>query len=266
MKIDLTSNSFRDIPQGLPCLAPNLSTLIMSNNNVSELNCLAVFPVSLSSLDLSQNQLKCFQPFGNLNPTFSRACYSVSEGYRPPIRRRVSGDDRDIHSSGNRICRHARHKTLPNLKRLDLSNNQIKDIYLTLPSRPRLASDSAATRNPRRGKGATLLLDKEVARKTKADHILFPSLQTLYVSNNPIIALPHDIGIQSKLGALHLNHTEVTRLPPELGLLSDLWDLQYQGLLLQDIEPSVLERKRTKDVVGYLRSILEKYVRVSCVL
>ena len=206
------------------------------------------------------NQLKNFCPFGSVSTQLSATCYSVVEGERPPIRRRVSDEVKVVNSPMNRLCRHARHKKLSNLKRLDLGNNQIKDINLILPNRSRLASDSVAAQNSRSRKGSTLLSDKEVVRKTKADHILFPSLQTLYISNNPVTTLPRDIGMQSKLGALHLNYTEVTHLPPELGLLSDLWDLQYQGLQLQNIEPNVLERKRTKDVVGYLRSVLEKYV------
>ena len=259
MKIDLASNHFRSIPQGLPCLAPNLSTLNVSNNSISELNCLAVFPASLSSLDFSHNQLQHFRPFGDLSTLVNKTCYSSVEGDRPSLRRRVS-DNKGVPSAGNRLrfCRHSRHKILPHLKRLDLSRNQIKEICLIIPHRDRVSSDSPETRNSRKGKGSAWLTEKEVVKRTKADHVLFPSLQTLYLSNNPISALPKDIGMQSKLGALHLNHTEVSQLPPELGLLSDLWDLQYHGLQLQDIDSSVLERKRTKDVVGYLRSILEK--------
>ncbi|KAK3754845.1 hypothetical protein QZH41_011322 [Actinostola sp. cb2023] len=45
---------------------------------------------------------------------------------------------------------------------------------------------------------------------------------------------------------------------------SDDEEEEYVGLTLQDIEPSVLERKKTKDLVSYLRSVLERSKPYPC--
>ncbi|XP_068698664.1 leucine-rich repeat serine/threonine-protein kinase 1-like [Montipora capricornis] len=247
-KLDLSSNQIAKIPLGLSCLATNLLTLNLSNNHISDVPSLALFPTSLGTLDLSYNNLTSFYPiaenaiYGNVS---EHRCYSVIEGQRPSLKQRRISAESGLHLSGKvRLCRHSKHRILPHLKRLDLNNNKLVEIYFLLP---RYRSVSAAT------------LSESTAAKSRGPSILYPSLQSLTLSENSELAtLPRDIRVLSKLGSLHLNRTKITHLPPEVGLLSELWDLQYQGLQLQDIEPSVLERKKTKDVVGYLRSVLER--------
>ena len=247
-KLDLSSNQIAKIPLGLSCLATNLSTLILSNNNISNVPSLALFPTSLGTLDLSHNNLTVFHPvaenlvYGNVA---EHRCYSVIEGQRPSIRQRRISADSGIQTGGRvRLCRHSKHRILPQLKRLDLNNNKLVEIHFLLP-RNRPASVASFTDNS--------------PGNSRGPRVLFPSLQSITLSDNSELwTLPRDIGMLSKLGSLHLSRTRITHLPPEVGLLSELWDLQYQGLQLQDIEPSVLERKKTKDIVGYLRSVLEK--------
>lgn len=242
-KLDLSSNQIVKVPLGLSCLATNLGTLILSNNNISDVPSLALFPTSLGTLDLSHNNLTAFHPIAENIPygngTESR-CYSVIDGQRPSIRRRISAEN-GLQVGRARLCRHSKHRILPHLKRLDLNNNKLEEIHFVLPRNRPASVASVAETTPARSPG-----------------ILFPSLQSLSLSNNELWSLPRDVGALNKLGSLHVSHTKITRLPPEVGLLSELWDLQYQGLQLQDIEPSVLERKKTKDIVGYLRSVLER--------
>lgn len=247
-KLDLSSNQIVKIPLGLSCLATNLVTLNLSNNNISDVPSLALFPTSLGTLDLSHNNLTAFHPiaenavYGNVS---EHRCYSVIESQRPSLRQRRISAESGLQSGGRvRLCRHSKHRMLPYLKRLDLNNNKLEEIHFLLP-RHRPASVSSITEN--------------TPANSRSPSCLFPSLQSLTLSeNSELMSLPRDIGVLSKLGSLHLNRTKITHLPPEVGLLSELWDLQYQGLQLQDIEPSVLERKKTKDVVGYLRSVLER--------
>lgn len=244
-KLDLSANQIVKIPLGLSCLATNLVTLILSNNNISDVPSLALFPTSLGTLDLSHNNLTRFHPiaenFLHKNATESR-CYSVVEGQKPGMRRRISAEN-GLQAGKARLCRHAKHRALPNLKRLDLNNNKLEEIHFTLPRTRPASVASVSDPTPVNSKGPS---------------VLFPILQSLTLSNNELWNLPKDVGVLSKLGSLHVSNTKITRLPPEVGLLSELWDLQFQGLQLQDIEPSVLERKKTKDIVGYLRSVLER--------
>ena len=54
-------------------------------------------------------------------------------------------------------------------------------------------------------------------------------------------------------------NADVTELPPQMGLLSRLWNLNTQGCKLQEPLKSMIESKKykTMDVIGYLKSVLE---------
>lgn len=230
------------IPKGIACLATNLQTLNFSNNNITNIDTLAYFPTSLSSLDLSNNKLESFDPQSiNLPPS---SCYASVDGKRNSF-----GMSHGRGSMKSRVCRHLRHRTLPNLKRLDVNNNNISEITFSTSQ-----VHASPVKSPTGSKSTSWFAGID----DKSSAVLYPSIQSLNISGNPIMDLPKSVGLLTKLGSLHISHTEIAKLPAEIGLLSDLWDLQYVGLTLQDIEPSVLERKKTKDVVSYLRSVLER--------
>lgn len=251
LKLDLSHNQFKTVPMGLPCLATNLQTLNLSNNNIFEVKTLAYFPTSLASLDLSNNRLEEMSPLLAELPV--KRCYAVVERQRGGIGMSTRPRSASKSSLKGRVCRHQRHRTLPNLKRLDVNNNSIK--ILTFSKLKSNATPNTHSRSQSGSKYAAWF-----ASTANASTVIYPSLQSLNLSGNPLSTLPKTVGLLSKLGSLHISNTEVTKLPPEIGLLSDLWDLQYVGLTLQDIEASVLERKKTKDLVSYLRSVLERYV------
>lgn len=52
---------------------------------------------------------------------------------------------------------------------------------------------------------------------------------------------------------------DVTELPPQMGLLSRLWNLNTRGCSLQDPLKSMIDSKKykTMDIIGYLKSVLE---------
>lgn len=54
---------------------------------------------------------------------------------------------------------------------------------------------------------------------------------------------------------------DISVLPPEMGLLNKLWNLNTRGCNLNEPLKTMIESKKykTMDVVGYLKSILEKY-------
>jgi len=52
---------------------------------------------------------------------------------------------------------------------------------------------------------------------------------------------------------------DVTELPPQMGLLSRLWNLNTRGCSLQEPLKSMIDsnKYKTMDVIGYLKSVLE---------
>lgn len=123
--------------------------------------------------------------------------------------------------------------------------------------------------------------DGESSHKSK---LLFPNLSALDVSNNKIREIPnaiHELGNLSVLnisgnpGKCNLCATfhifpqfnpvcssgkkDIVELPPQMGLLSKLWNLNTRGCHLQEPLRSMIESKKykTMDVVGYLKSVLE---------
>lgn len=72
--------------------------------------------------------------------------------------------------------------------------------------------------------------------------------------------VPATIHELSSLSVLNISgNVDVTDLPPHIGLLSRLWNLNTRGCLLQEPLRSMIESKKykTMDIVGYLKSIYE---------
>lgn len=121
------------------------------------------------------------------------------------------------------------------------------------------------------------------AHKSK---LLFPNLSALDISNNRIREIPNVIHELSNLAVFNVSGNpgqysssytlnlfiliffchkyskyilDIVELPPRMGLLSKLWNLNVRGCNLQEPLRSMIESKKykTMDVVGYLKSILE---------
>lgn len=55
VELNLSHNSFDELPATLPCLAPQLEKLILSHNRLTQIGSADAYPASLKSLDLSGN-------------------------------------------------------------------------------------------------------------------------------------------------------------------------------------------------------------------
>ena len=66
---------------------------------------------------------------------------------------------------------------------------------------------------------------------SKKSWLLYPNLSHLDVSFNEILFIPSTIAELSALTILNLsNNGGVTELPPEMGLLNKLWNLDLKGI------------------------------------
>ncbi len=227
--LNLAHNSFSVLPRSLACLAPQLARLNLSYNKLTKMGCLTSIPMNLKHLDLSHNQIDAWPTEAS---TSDSQCYSdkpeksdINSGsLGAGGKRRTSR----VHKLAGRLalaCSHRKHSRLDNLRTLILSDN---------------------------------LLDSLVITKDK--RVLFPVLSMLDVSSNCIGTIPSGISELANLSVLNVSgNPKITELPPQMGLLQKLWNLNTRGCSLQEPLASMMASKayKTADIIGYLRSILE---------
>lgn len=128
-------------------------------------------------------------------------------------------------------CIHRAHNRLESLRTLLLGNNRLTQVV--------------------------------IASVEKVDErLLFPNLSMLDMANNSVSSIPAQIAeLQGTLSVLNLSgNSGIVHLPPELGLLNKLWNLNLRGCSLQEPLRTMIESRKykTMDIVGYLKSILEE--------
>lgn len=101
--------------------------------------------------------------------------------------------------------------------------------------------------------------DGSHAGESKKASLWFPNLTMLDLSENKLAELSSKVAYLSQLSVLNLSgNKDLGELPPQLGLLSRIWNLNFQGCNLQEPLKSLIERKgsKTMDIVGYLKSMV----------
>lgn len=255
--LNLAHNLFNSIPVALPCLAVNLVRLNMAYNSLRSMSHITSYPASLKQLDLSNNQISRWPSLpqvegADLMEQANTACYCPATNVQSPI---VPGSNRQTATSLRdvvlmSVCTHRRHLRLENLRTLILANNLLSRIQLT-------SIDDGEMPN---------LEEENIDRDTRITYsgsklyLLFPNVSMLDVSNNKLKEIPQNIYELNNLSVLNISgNPEIIELPPQMGLLSRLWNLNTQGCRLQEPLKTMIESKKykTMDVIGYLKSILE---------
>ncbi|XP_054259390.1 leucine-rich repeat serine/threonine-protein kinase 1-like [Macrosteles quadrilineatus] len=216
------------------------------------------YPASLKQLDLSHNQVCCWPslPQIELLDAMEQAaitCYSgdaCSKPARPVSGRRQAG--RSLRTAIlNSLCTHRRHLRLDNLRTLVLADNQVQRIQLTTDDDGLNISQDSEEHDPD--------WDMMAVSGVKVK-LMFPALSMLDISNNNLKEIPVSIHELSNLSVLNVSgNPDISELPPQMGLLSRLWNLNTRGCSLQEPLKSMIDSKKykTMDVVGYLKSVLE---------
>lgn len=253
--LNLAHNLFTSIPVALPCLAVNLTRLNMSYNCLRSMSYITSYPASLKQLDLSNNKISCWPSLPQVDGTdameqASIACYCPSNSTQVQIgpgNRQPGHSFRDIVLMS--VCAHRRHLRLENLRTLVLSNNQLARIQLTSVD----DEEWPFTEEEQ--------IDGEIKHNLGLkQYLLFPNVSMLDVSSNQLKSIPPNIYELGNLSVLNVSENkEIVELPPQMGLLSRLWNLNTQGCKLQEPLKTMIESKKykTMDVVGYLKSVLE---------
>ncbi|KAG1714290.1 Leucine-rich repeat serine/threonine-protein kinase 1 [Nymphon striatum] len=275
--LNLSHNAFKNIPAGLSCFASSLARLNMSYNQLSDMSSVGSYPPSLKQLDLSYNHIKTWMTLHRgdsdltglvAETTFgSVTCYNPKSLSDPKLlspitlapgrkwsQRSSSGTSSNI-PQPNPCCPHRRHTRLENLRTLILANNQLDSFNLFPVDDDFNASDGYGSQDSLdissgSGKEITLIRSR----------LMFPNVSMLDLNCNKICEIPTAIPQLTNLSVLNLsNNHDISRLLPEMGLLSKLWNLNTRGCNLDEPLKSMIESKKykTMDIIGYLKSILE---------
>lgn len=251
--LNLAHNMFTSIPSPLACLAVNLTRLNMSFNSLRSMSHVTSYPSTLKQLDLSHNQITCWpslpqvprihQPvsdpavscYAAVPPLPARPVSSTGPGGRPlSIRNSVLQS----------VCVHRRHLRLDALRTLVLAGNRLQRIQLTTDDDGFESDENTESTDQTCGK----------------NRLMFPNLSMLDVSDNGLREVPPGIHELNNLSVLNISgNVDIGELPPQMGLLSRLWNLNTRGCQLHEPLRSMIASKKykTMDVVGYLKSVLE---------
>ncbi|XP_052864950.1 leucine-rich repeat serine/threonine-protein kinase 1 [Anopheles cruzii] len=283
--LNLANNLFTSIPLALPCLAVNLTRLNLSYNSLRSMGHVTSYPASLKQLDLGHNEISCWPSLPRIaasdphlmcyNPQEVKKSNSIdgnagSGGSASKISRGGSTGESVLPSSTTpelttvvkssasstnitslrtavlkSVCGHRRHLRLESLRTLVLADNSL--------TRIQLSTDDVATL------GESDDAEWSLIGVAKA-RLIFPNLSMLDISNNCLKEIPPTIHELTNLSVLNLSgNMDITELPPHMGLLSRLWNLNTRGCSLQDPLRSMIDSKKykTMDVIGYLKSIYE---------
>ncbi|XP_039275893.1 leucine-rich repeat serine/threonine-protein kinase 1-like [Nilaparvata lugens] len=249
--LNLAHNQFTSVPVVLSCLAVNLTRLNLSYNSLRSMSHITSYPSSLKQLDLSHNQVCCWPSLPQIETTDTMeqaavTCYAPELNAKPiKLSASARRPGRSLRTTIlNSLCVHRRHFRLENLRTLVLADNKITRIQLSTDDDGYSSQESEDTDN------------EWIAFQNWFSLNFFSSSNKYRVAHKSVDAC---------------NFQEISELPPHMGLLSRLWNLNTRGCNLQEPLKSMIESKKykTMDIIGYLKSVLEDarpYARIKLMI
>ncbi|XP_070186120.1 leucine-rich repeat serine/threonine-protein kinase 1-like isoform X2 [Littorina saxatilis] len=259
-QLKLARNRITAFPTCLPCMAPNLEVLDLSDNPLEGVVPVSEMPSSLTELSLAQCGLKNLMLWRKgADPGRDPTClapskmsaYSHRYSNSPSNRLSPSMSSRESFSNMSMVtaCPHRNHNNLPRLEKLTLMRNKLESVVLTRsPDGQSFNADNQSI---------SFGLESEELQQ----RLLFPALTELDLSINHLQSLTSDIGEQSVLKILSLRgNRNLHELPSKLGLLKNLWKLDLELCPLDGVIHDLLQNSRypVRDILGFLLSILEE--------
>ena len=238
--LNLSNNFIREIPENLPCLCPKLIRLDLSNNLISSVSFPRQFPARLKHLSLSHTLLEMLDssstqptPLPCTNPTFL-------------------SDNPTIFKDNHSFCQHRQHWQLGRLSNLEVAHCQLREMDLRSPV--------LASHGRRRREREEAVVPQRCERdKNNAEGLVCPLLTRLLLSHNLLTSVPDSVCDMVSLNSLDLSHNDIIELPPRLGNLCNLWEFPLDGLKLISPPHNIIERGKTRDIIGFLWSLLQRW-------
>ena len=255
MILDFSHNHLTTLPPDLPCLAPNLIRLDVSYNKINTVTLPNGFPASLKKLYLSHNPLKVIN---------SENCLTNVLPCTNPHQVRQEPCNLDFKT----FCIHRNHTQLINVQLLDISNCELSSVNLYTPVH--LQKELEGKINIAEASSAKYMdeeipLLKAVRLSTfKFEDIkplvkvVFPLLSNLDVKHNSLQSVPMSICDMVALASLDIGYNPIIELNKEMGQLYNLWELKLGGLQLISPPQNIISRGSTKDIIGFLYSLLKQ--------
>lgn len=252
--LNLSYNNIGQIPDNFPCLAPKLKRLDLSSNQLESVCIPKTFPSTLTNLYLSNN------PLTEIN------CHTTMAKPLPCTNPQVLIDNNNtIHVDSLSYCPHRSHNQLLSLGVLEANSCQLEVVNFYNPQ------VAVATNAGGGGGGATnatpgpLVIateDRGVGKKPSNIHslrrLVTPLLTRLTLHHNFLSNVPESVCEITSLTSLDLSHNDIIQLPANLGNLGNLWEFPLAGLKLISPPHNIIERGKTKDIIGFLWSLLQK--------
>ena len=230
-ELHLDENCFKEIPWDLPCIAPNLSKLFLTENKITDVDIVHGPPSEIKTLCLSKNRivntlkmrstsLPCASPLFLLSTQPERAsCFTY--------------------------CTHCQRTHLNHLAKLTLDHNLLTKFDLIDVSKNTHEEE----------------LSQNLQAFTSIDiELLFPNITVLNLSHNQLKYVPRNIEKLTSLSSLYLSgNTAITELPEELGVMNPqvFLTLFLDGVFIKNIPQSILNTS-TRNIICYFKSIREK--------
>ena len=231
-RLNLSKNRFKSFPIGLPCLAPNLCDLDISDNNIQVID-VVFLPQILRKLSAKRCSL---EKFGN----------TLTEGQLSSMRRKC------YHDLKSNICLHCSHSQLQYLQTFMLEDNRLKRFQLLKAVLKRTTKDPTED-------------ELEFRQNCSALNLLYPSMEGLDLTNNCLVGTFNpNIGRQTQLKWLWLSHNkELEKLPLHLADLKNfrrLTEIKLKNLpnLVEPPKEYQNESVQASQLLTYMRSRLKE--------
>lgn len=236
-KLDVSKNKLKEFPEALPCLAPNLTELIISHNPIGFID-LHYIPQSMKKLVCRNCEIELV---GNVISADKfkqvvRNCRYPLENYQ------------------GKPCQHRNHPRLNQLTTFNLSQNRIKHFQLIHrhPTQQQLGRDPG--NQPR---------EKAFQASLSSLELLYPALENLDLSRNNLHDLFNpNIGHQSHLKSIKLNdNPELERIPYQFSCLrksKDFTELTMANLPKLYEPPVEYQAADLSHIFTFMRSSLKE--------
>lgn len=244
--LNLSNNLIREIPDNLPCLCPKLIRLDLSHNRISYVSVPRQFPAGLKHLNLSHNLIETLNCRDNLSKPL------------PCTNPLLLAETGNLYHEDGSFCSHRQHFQLSRLSCLELNNCLLRevDLHSQATSHRRRKGRLGPENTPAQG-GAQQ--PNSSRRADNPDHLVFPLLSRLLLSHNVLNQVPDSVCKMVSLTSLDLSHNDIIELPAKLGRLCNLWEFPLDGLNLISPPHNIIERGKTRDIIGFLWSLLQRY-------